>query len=136
MSNKKVIARQSEATADKPLKLEFQESDGSVKKFLFVHEIPGVILLDFVAEMDSASNTGAARVIKDFINTSLLDDEQRESWAAYAREPKNRITLEVMSEMVTWLAEKYSNLESETDPTGQAGVTTAHSGSSPQSATG
>lgn len=122
MSNQKVISRRPMATPADPLQLSFQGVDGIEATFTFHHQIPGTTLLDLMSKME-AEASGAPKAIADFISTSLIDDENREAWAAYANEPRNEISLAVLSEIVTWLAEKYSNIESPVNPTGLAGAT-------------
>jgi hypothetical protein len=133
MSNSKVITRTHEPS--KPLDLTFQTVDGVEAKFYFHEKIPGVTLLDLMSKME-AEASGAPKAIAEFIQQSLLDEENLEAWNAYASDPRNQISLDVLSEIVTWLAEKYSGIESPVNPTGQAGATDLATGYSPQPAAG
>lgn len=148
MSNSKVITRSTDVKPADPLTLTFQDHEGKSETFTFVGEIPGIRLLDFMAHMEAEANTGAPKAIRDLINQSLWDDAERERWNEFANDFKNLITIEVLTEMVTWLAEKYTNVQSPqpTNPTpapavapsaaGAAGATEAPSALSAQSAAG
>jgi hypothetical protein len=137
MSNK-VISRQQNEVPGEPHVLTFNNpATGQIEAaFRFLPEIPGLVLLDLLGSMEQES-AGSAKAIAAFIEDSLISDEEREAWKAYANKPENKITLGVLSEIVTWLAEKYSGIESPVEnPTGPAGATTAHTGLPQQSFSG
>lgn len=69
-------------------------------------KIPGMILVDFIAEMDEDNPKSMGEGLKSFFKAAL--GESHEAFLEYTRDPNNEVELEDLAEMAGWLAEQYS----------------------------
>ena len=83
--------------------------------------LQGKFLLDLVAETNSEDPAAGAAVMQKFFDTVLVDDS-RERFNALAEDPDRIISVEVLSDITSWLVEQYSarpTQPSEILPSGQ-----------------
>lgn len=71
--------------------------------------IPGKVLLDIVANSGDDTNPAAsAQIVSKFFNIVLLP-ESFERFDALSRDNDRIVTVETLSEIITWLMEEYTN---------------------------
>jgi hypothetical protein len=75
-------------------------------------EVPGAVLLDFIAKSGGDSSSDTAGAILDYLNDSL-DEENRAKFNKTIRDPKKKIKIEHLSEIVAYLVEERSSRPTE-----------------------
>lgn len=85
---------------------EFEITDeaGTAVVFKMKPSIPGAILLDFISGANTEDPGAMARTVNNLLNAAIAD-EDAERWAAFIRDPKNDVTLEVLSEIAGYASE-------------------------------
>lgn len=68
--------------------------------------LPGAALLDFAAKLDKDSTADMAGAINEFFDMALVVDE-KESFAAFLRDPNQRIGIDTLMEIAEWLMEQF-----------------------------
>lgn len=69
--------------------------------------IPGMVLVDFISDMDEDDPKSMGDSLKNFFKEAIREDEL-ERFNAYVRDPVNDIDLPLLAEMAGWLAEQFS----------------------------
>lgn len=79
--------------------IELADYDGNTHTFQLNPSLPGKLILDFmfVSGTDDTSKLSAA--IQSVINAAIVD-EDKERWAEFSEDPKNGVTVSVLSELV------------------------------------
>lgn len=84
------------------------------QEFRCKSRIPGMVLVDFISQMDEDDPKSMGDSLKGFFNEALLPAEL-DRFNEYIRLPENDIDLEMLAEMAGWLAEQFSG-EAPTGP--------------------
>lgn len=79
--------------------------DGTV--FNMNPSIPGDVLLDFISGANTEDPAAMALTVRALLNTAIVAEEL-DAWHAYIRDPKNNVTLEILSEIAGFAAEVLS----------------------------
>lgn len=75
--------------------------------FKCASKIPGMVLVDFIAEMDEDNAQSMGVGLQNFFKHAL--GENHEAFLKYVRDPENEVGIDDLSEMAGWLAEQYSD---------------------------
>lgn len=70
-------------------------------------KIPGMVLVDFISEMDEDDPASMGSSLTSFFKASIQKDHY-EAFLEYVRTPENEVDLEQLAEMAGWLAEQYT----------------------------
>jgi len=68
-------------------------------------EVPGAVLLDFIANSGSDSSSDTASAINTYLKDSF-DEENGKKFQKIIRDPKNKVKIEHLSEIVAHLVEE------------------------------
>lgn len=92
------------------------------------NSIPGMVLVDFIAEMDEENPSSLGEGLRGFFEAAL--GANHEAFLECVRDPKNEVDISDLAEMAGWLAEQYSG-ENPTEPSvpSSAGSTVSGLGS-------
>lgn len=71
-------------------------------------QLPGKTMLDFVIDSSSEDVAVSANLINKFFR-SVLKEESYTRFEVLAADPDRVVTVEMLSDIVTWLMESYSN---------------------------
>lgn len=77
------------------------------QEFRCKSRIPGMVLVDFISQMDEDDPKSMGEALKNFFDESLQPAEL-ERFNAYVRDPENDVDLPLLAEMAGWLAEQLS----------------------------
>ena len=80
-------------------------------------KIPGMVLVDFISEMDEDNPSAMGKSLTGFLKAAIREDAH-EAFFEYCRVPENDVDLDALAEMAGWLAEQYSG----ENPTAQSPV--------------
>jgi len=86
---------------------ELIELDVNGTVFHALPNLPGAVLLDFVASADDDNAAAMVKAMTQLINQSIVPEEL-EAWQAFVREPANNVTIELIMEVASYLAEEYT----------------------------
>lgn len=79
--------------------IEFDDHAGVHHQFKLNPSLPGKVILDFMFVSGTDDSSKLAKAINDVLDKAIVD-EDKEAWEAYANEPKNGVTINVLSEVV------------------------------------
>lgn len=108
------MARKSFKTASPRAAEEF-DINGEV--FHFVGDIPGAILIDFLAMSDMENPTDMARILKDLFQQAIVPEDY-ERFNAYITSRENNVTLELLAEIAGYITESVSGNEPQPELSG------------------
>ena len=78
------------------------------EEFQCYPQLPGKTMLDFVVDSSSEDTSVSAGLINKFFR-SVLKEESYKRFEILAEDPERIVTVEMLSEIVTWLMESYTN---------------------------
>lgn len=87
--------------------LDLEDPNGNAVSFRCNSKIPGMVLVDFISEMDEDKPAAVGGMLQGLFKHAIAEDEY-ERFTEYVRDIKNEVDLEMLSEMAGWLAEQYS----------------------------
>lgn len=70
-------------------------------------DIGGYTLLELTDKLTDSDN--AVRGILDFFDEVLIDDDNKERFRALAKDPKKKIRIETLTDIVSYVLEEYSD---------------------------
>jgi len=71
-------------------------------------QVPGAVLLDFIAASTAEDNSGTAGAIQGYLKSSLPKDEYKR-FDKLTRDPEKVIELQVLADIVAYLIEERSS---------------------------
>jgi len=86
---------------------DIQDPDGNVTTFRMKPSVPGAVLLDFLAGANAEDPAAMARTVNSLLTAAIADDDL-EKWQDYIHNPRNEVTLEVLSEIAGYASEVLS----------------------------
>jgi hypothetical protein len=72
-----------------------------------VPNLPGSVLLDFMAKVDEGDVAKMADMVRELLNTCIIDADQEAFWA-FCEVPENGIGVDTLSSVTEYLSEVYS----------------------------
>lgn len=75
-------------------------------------EVPGAVLLDFIANSGSDNSAETAAAIQTYLKDSF-DEENGQKFQKISRDPKNKVKIEHLSEIVAHLVEERASRPTE-----------------------
>lgn len=108
------MARKSFQSAS-PRALEEFDINGEV--FHFNPNLPGQVLVEFMAEMESDDPSSLAKVVTRLFEAAIVPDDQ-ERFFAFTRSVENNVSLEMLSEICGYIAEASSGNAAQRVPSG------------------
>lgn len=92
-------------TTYKPTEVHEIEINGTV--FQINSQIPGDLLLDFMADASGEDTGKMATILRKLMGAAIVP-EQHEQWNEFIRNPENGVTLQVLSEIAGYITELVS----------------------------
>ena len=86
---------------------ETQEIEINGEVFKLNAQVPGDILLEFLAGADTEDPSGMAKTIRNLLDNAV-DPDDLDRFKAYIRDPKNNVNLTVLSEIAGYVTEVLS----------------------------
>lgn len=86
---------------------DIEDDAGNKTNFKMKPSVPGAVLLDFIAGANAEDPAAMARTVNDLLNAAIADEDS-ERWNTYIRDPKNNVTLDVLSEIAGYASETLS----------------------------
>ena len=81
------------------------------EEFEALGEVPGIVLLEFLANSKGGSDE-TANAILEYLNNSF-DEENKAKFDALVRDPKRRVKIEKLSDVVAYLIEERASRPTE-----------------------
>jgi hypothetical protein len=95
-------------TPAEPVTFDMESPDGSRKITVRCKPVAGSLFLDFMSRAESMENFAAMAIaVKDILNAAIADEDIEAFWA-FADDPANGVTLDVLSEISGFLAESFA----------------------------
>lgn len=97
-------------TTYKPAEDQFIELDdfnGETHTFKLNPSIPGKLILDFMFVSGTDDSNELAKAINTVLDNAIVD-EDKEAWNEFISEPKNGVTITVLSEIVGYVTSTLS----------------------------
>lgn len=79
--------------------IELSSPEGESHTFKLNPSIPGKIILDFMFVSGTEDTTELAKAINTVLDSAIVD-EDKEAWDTFITNPKNGVTITVLSEVV------------------------------------
>lgn len=79
--------------------IELADSTGEVQSFKLNPSLPGKVILDFMFISGTDDSSKLAKAISTVLDKAIVDDD-KERWEEFINEPKNGVTVNVLSEVV------------------------------------
>lgn len=79
--------------------IELDDHEGNTHTFKLNPSLPGKVILDFMFVSGSDDSGALSKAINDVLDKGIVD-EDKEAWKAFTEEPKNGVTITVLSEIV------------------------------------
>lgn len=79
--------------------IELADHTGATHKFKLNPALPGKVILDFMFASGADDSSKLAEAINNVIDNAIVEEE-KEAWAAFSEDPKNGVTIAVLSEVV------------------------------------
>lgn len=79
--------------------IEFDDFEGNHRVFKLAPSLPGTMVLDFMAVSDSEDPVKMAAAINSVLDIAVVP-EDKDAWETFAADPRNGVTVEVLSEVV------------------------------------
>lgn len=79
--------------------IELADSEGVTHKFKLNPALPGKVILDFMFVSGSDDSSKLAEAINTVLDKAIVEDD-KEAWDAFSEDPKNGVTIAVLSEVV------------------------------------
>lgn len=65
-------------------------------------DVPGYLIVDFMAEADEENASAMASLLTNFFNAAIME-EDHEKWNAFVRDPANHVGLDDLSEIAGYI---------------------------------
>jgi len=82
------------------------EFDVNGTTFRCIPMLPGVTLLEFTSTLDEGNPSAMASSVIKLLDTAIVA-EQHEEWHAFASDPANGVTMDLLGEIAGYLVEEY-----------------------------
>ncbi len=79
--------------------IELADNEGVTHSFKLNPSLPGKVILDFMFVSGTDNANALAKAIQDVLDKAIVE-EDKEAWAAFNEDPKNGVTVSVLSEIV------------------------------------
>jgi hypothetical protein len=79
--------------------IQLQDHTGEVQSFKLNPALPGKVILDFMFISGTEDSSKLASAISTVLDKAIVD-EDKERWNEFINEPKNGVTVNVLSEVV------------------------------------
>lgn len=79
--------------------IELDDFSGETHAFKLAEAIPGQVILDFMSVSSTEDPSKLAGVINTVIDLAIVEDDKA-AWKAFSADPRNGVTVEVLSEIV------------------------------------
>lgn len=79
--------------------IELEDFNGKTNTFKLTASIPGQVILDFMAVSTTEDASKLAEIIKTVLDMAIVEDDKA-AWNAFSVEPRNGVTVDVLSEVV------------------------------------
>lgn len=79
--------------------IELPDIDGNPHTFKLNPALPGRVILDFMFVSGSNDSSALSKAIQDVLDKAIVD-EDKEAWVAFSDNPRNGVTISVLSEVV------------------------------------
>lgn len=79
--------------------IEFDDFEGTHHVFKLAPSLPGKLILDFMAVSDAEDPVKMAEAINMVLDLAV-EPKDKEAWYAFANDPRNGVTVDVLSEVV------------------------------------
>lgn len=81
------------------------------EEFEALGDIPGIVLLEFLAHSKGTSDETAEAILTYL--ASSFDEENKAKWDAFVRDPKRRVKIDKLSDIVAYLIEERASRPTE-----------------------
>lgn len=82
--------------------IELDDFNGETQSFKLNPSLPGVVILDFMFVSATDDSGRLSQAIKNVLDNAIVD-EDKERWNEFIAEPKNGVTINVLSEVVGYI---------------------------------
>lgn len=82
--------------------IELDDPEGTLHKFKLTPSLPGTLILDFMFVSGSDDSSKLSEAIKNVIDNAIVE-EDKEAWKQFSGDPKNGVTISVLSELVGYV---------------------------------
>jgi hypothetical protein len=79
--------------------IEMDDHAGETQRFKLNPSIPGTLILDFMFVSGTEDSSKLAEAIHSVLDAAVVEEEQ-ERWKEFVNDPKNGVTISVLSEIV------------------------------------
>lgn len=79
--------------------IQMDDFEGTSHTFRLNPALPGRVILDFMFASGADDSQGLAKAINTVIDKAVIEDD-KEAWEAFIDEPRNGVTIAVLSEIV------------------------------------
>jgi hypothetical protein len=79
--------------------IELADHEGTTHKFKLNPSLPGKVILDFMFVSGANDSGELAKAINTVLDKAIVSEE-KEAWNAFSEDPKNGVTISVLSEVV------------------------------------
>lgn len=86
---------------------DIQDPEGVTTTFRMKPSVPGAVLLDFLSGANADDPAAMARTVNSLLVSSIHEDDL-EKWQDYIHNPRNEVTLDVLSEIAGYASEVLS----------------------------
>jgi hypothetical protein len=83
------------------------DHEGTTRSFKLNPSIPGKLILDFMFVSGTDDSNELAKAINTVLDNAIVD-EDKEAWNEFISEPKNGVTITVLSEIVGYVTSTLS----------------------------
>lgn len=82
--------------------IELDDFNGATHTFKLTPSIPGQVILDFMAVSQTEDPAKLAEIINTVLDLAIVEDDKA-AWNEFSTEPKNGVTVDVLSEVVGYV---------------------------------
>lgn len=79
--------------------VELQDHEGNTQQFKLNPSLPGKLILDFMFVSGTEDSSELAKAINTVLDNAIVE-EDKERWEEFTTNPKNGVTISVLSEIV------------------------------------
>lgn len=84
---------------DEDQSISLDDHEGNTHTFRLNPSLPGVVILDFMFVSGSNDSSALAKAISTVLDKAIVAEE-KEAWEAFIGDPRNGVTISVLSEVV------------------------------------
>jgi hypothetical protein len=82
--------------------IELDDHEGVTQRFKLNPSLPGELILDFMFVSGNEDTSALAKAIRDVLDNAIVD-EDKDRWKEFTSNPKNGVTITVLSEVVGYV---------------------------------